>query len=309
MTVGVTLTLDEILRLSSVTRKWTLPRVQTARSALSGNYLSKFRGRGMEFDEIRPYQAGDDVRTIDWRVTARMSETYTKLFREERERPIFIFIDQNATMKFGSRTAFKSIIAARIASMLAWSASASGDRVGAVIFDDERHSEIRPYPGKRGVVNLAKALVDYSNKLHYEQRSSTPAWHDALRRAKHIVHPGSHIIFISDFRQPNDWTEKQFTLLKRHANISLIYVYDSLEKHPLPAGRYTVSDGTHFHSFRCNEHARRPLQSEHVEKAEQFLENMHKKHAVHTLKIATDTPLEEALLYAFHPHAGKQRHG
>ncbi len=309
MTVGVTLTLDEILRLSSVTRKWTLPRVQTAHSALSGNYLSKFRGRGMEFDEIRPYQAGDDVRTIDWRVTARMTETYTKLFREERERPIFIFIDQNATMKFGSRIAFKSIIAARIASMLAWSASASGDRVGAVIFDDERHSEIRPHPGKRGVVNIAKVLVDYSNKLHYKQRSNTPAWHDALRRAKHIIHPGSHIIFISDFRQPNEWTEKQFTLLKRHADVSLVYIYDALEQQPLPVGRYTISDGKHFHSFFSSERTQRPLQLEHVGKAEQFLDNMHKKHGVHTLKIATDAALEETLLYAFHPNAGRRRHG
>jgi len=309
MTVGVTLTLEEVLRLGAVTGKLTLPKRQTARSNFSGNYLSKFRGRGMEFDEIRPYQAGDDIRTIDWRVTARMTETYTKLFREERERPIFIFIDQNATMKFGTRTAFKSIIAARIASMLAWAATSAGDRVGAVIFDDERHSEVRPTPGKRGVINIAKTLIDYSNKLQYSQRADIPAWHSALNRAKYIVHPGSHLIFISDFRQPNEIIEKQLALLKRHNDISLIYVYDALEKHPPPAGRYTVSNGTKFHSLLFGKSTEKSLQLEHVEKAECFLESMSKKHGMHTLQIATDTVLEDTLLQAFHSSARRGRHG
>lgn len=301
MTHGVTLELDEFLRLRAATAKLALPKAQQARSLLAGSYLSPFRGRGMEFDEIRPYQPGDDIRTIDWRVTARTQQTYTKLFREERERPVYLFIDQSATMKFGTRTAFKSIIAARIAGMLAWTTISAGDRVGAVVFDDERHSEIKPMRGHRGVINLAKTLIGYCNTLHYEHRAPVPAWQAALSRAQHFVHPGSHLIFISDFRQPNETCEKQLSLLKRHNDVSLIYIYDTLEKHAPPAGRYTVSDGSRFHTLAFGQRDNQAMQANHVANVERFLTTLARQYGMHTLQIATDTPLEETLLDAFRP--------
>ena len=309
MTTGVTLTIDEVLRLRGATSGLALPKARNARSLLAGSYRSSFRGRGMEFDEVRPYQAGDDIRTIDWRVTARTNETYTKLFREERERPVYLFIDQSATMKFGTRTAFKSITAARIASMLAWATSTAGDRIGAIVFDDERHSEIRPVRGQRGVINLAKILVDYCNKLQYQQLASTPAWQGALNRAKHFIHPGSHLIFISDFHQPNEVTEKQLTLLKRHNDISLIFVYDAIEKEALPPGRYTVSNGSIFHTLSFNRQEQKSLQDTHIHQVEQFLSDMSRKHGIHTLQMATDTDLEQTLLQSFRSPTRGQRRG
>ena len=263
----------------------------------------------MEFDEVRPYQAGDDVRTIDWRITARTTQTYTKLFREERERPVMLIIDQNATMKFGSRQAFKSITAARIASMIAWAASASGDRIGALIFDDERHSEIRPVAGKRGVIRLASTLIDYANKLQYSQQAHTPPWQAALARAHRTIHPGSHVIFISDFREPNDMSEKHLTLLKQHNDISLIHVYDVLEKQAPPPGQYTVSNGSVFRTLSFKKKSKLALQPEYIEQTERFFDDMRRKHGLHTLQIATDTPLKEALFEAFRPKSRRSRHG
>ncbi len=98
----------------------------------AGNRQSRFRGRGIDFQESRNYQPGDDIRTMDWRVTARTGRPHTKVFQEERERPIIIVIDCNPSMFFGTRVAFKAVIAARLAALIAWAAIRNGDRIGAV---------------------------------------------------------------------------------------------------------------------------------------------------------------------------------
>ncbi len=125
-------------------------KVRFIRAQQSGAYLSAFKGRGMEFEEARPYQPGDDIRNLDWRVTARTGKPHTKLFREERERPILLWVDYRNTMFFATKGVYKSVIAARAAALLAWSAHHHGDRVGGIIFSEQIHHELkpRPYPGE-----------------------------------------------------------------------------------------------------------------------------------------------------------------
>ncbi|HHJ81077.1 MAG TPA: DUF58 domain-containing protein, partial [Candidatus Tenderia electrophaga] len=124
----------------------------------SGNYLSRFKGRGMEFDEARLYQPGDDVRTLDWRVTARTGKPHTKLFREERERAVLTWVDMRPTMFFATRGAFKSVIAARAAALIGWSANRLGDRLGGLVFTADTHHELRPKRGKSAVLQLLQQL-------------------------------------------------------------------------------------------------------------------------------------------------------
>ncbi|MDD5114985.1 MAG: DUF58 domain-containing protein, partial [Methylobacter sp.] len=121
------------------------------RSRQSGGYVSRFKGRGMEFDETRLYQPGDDIRSIDWRVTARTGKTHTKLFREERERPVFIAVDDRAAMHFATRGVFKSVLAAKLAGLLAWTAQHHGDRMGGQIFSDNSCRELKPQNGRHAV--------------------------------------------------------------------------------------------------------------------------------------------------------------
>ena len=116
---------------------------------MSGGYLSRQKGRGMEFDEARHYLPGDDIRAIDWRVTARTGKTHTKIYREERERPVFILCDLTASMQFGSQLLLKSVQAAHIAALLSWAAAARGDKVGALIFNDGMHRECKPLSRQR----------------------------------------------------------------------------------------------------------------------------------------------------------------
>ncbi|HEY6130551.1 MAG TPA: DUF58 domain-containing protein, partial [Halioglobus sp.] len=141
---GAYVQLNELIALRFPAQQIKLGRRKRALNSLAGPIKSNFRGRGIDFEEVRSYQPGDDIRTIDWRVTARTGSAHTKLFREERERPVMVVIDQRGSMFFGSTHCFKSVLAAQLASLLAWSALHGGDRVGGLVFNDEGHQEIRP---------------------------------------------------------------------------------------------------------------------------------------------------------------------
>jgi hypothetical protein len=154
----VAVNLKILLNLSKAASSLNL-RHDQIRSGQSGAYLSKLKGRGMEFDEARLYQPGDDIRTIDWRVTARTGKTHTKVFREERERPVFISVDYRPTMAFATRGVFKSVQAAKLAALLAWAAQQHGDRIGGQIFTDFACQELKPQNGKHAVLRFLNALV------------------------------------------------------------------------------------------------------------------------------------------------------
>lgn len=207
------------------------------RSRQGGQYLSRIKGRGMEFDESRPYQAGDDVRNIDWRVTARTDETYTKLFREERERPVILSIDNRQAMSFATQGKFKSVIAAELATLLAWAAHQQGDRVGAEIFTETGHQEFRPRRGQKNVLRLLKALTSQATDTGPGEQDLQAACH----RLNRIVHPGSLVCIISDFRGLDERVYRELRRLARHSQILLFHVYDALESDLPPRGHYDVS--------------------------------------------------------------------
>ena len=138
------------------------------RSSQSGNYVSRFKGRGMEFDEARLYQPGDDIRTIDWRVTARTGKTHTKVFREERERPVFISVDNRLAMHFATRGVFKSVLAAKLGGLLAWAAEYHGDRIGGQLFSEHECRELKPQNGRHAVLRFLNALVKPQDTLGKE---------------------------------------------------------------------------------------------------------------------------------------------
>jgi uncharacterized protein (DUF58 family) len=215
------------------------------RSLSSGGYVSAFKGRGMEFDEVRPYQPGDDVRCLDWRVTARRGKPHTKLFREERERAVLLWTDFRAPMFFATRGEFKSVHAARLAALVAWSALQHGDRLGGLVFNESRHHELRPLRNSRAVLRVIERLVEYS---HYS--GATPsngvagesAGH-ALARLRRVAHPGSLVVLISDFRHLDDAADAHLMQLARHNEVVLAFVHDALEAALPAAGRYRIGDG------------------------------------------------------------------
>ena len=213
-------------------------------SRQSGDYQSPFRGRGMEFDESRLYQPGDDIRNIDWRVTARTGKTHTKLFREERERPVFVWLDLRRSMHFATRGRYKSVLAAELAALTAWSALHNGDRVGGVIFSDEDHHELKPQRGKAAVLRLINRIVnDTAWTRATPSGSGNRSLEHALQRLRRVARPGSLIFLISDFRRLDEQAQIPLTRLCRHNEVVMLFVYDKLEQALPPPGRYKMRDG------------------------------------------------------------------
>ncbi|NND37230.1 MAG: DUF58 domain-containing protein [Gammaproteobacteria bacterium] len=219
-------------------------RTREVRAHISGEYLSRFKGRGMEFAESRPYQPGDDVRDLHWRVMARTGKPFTKLFREERERPVFVWVDLRQRMFFGTRNAYKSVVAARAAALIAWAASRHGDRIGGVLFSDGSHEEIKPGRGKAAVLYLIRRLVEHPAWEH----QAAPA-HDehstreAMIRLRRVVRPGSLVFLLSDFANFDAGAEANMTQIARRSEVLSMLIYDQLERELPPPGSYRLSDG------------------------------------------------------------------
>ena len=224
------------LRLRSV-------RAQPARSTLAGSHRSRFRGRGMDYRESRHYQPGDDIRNMDWRITARAGNAHVKVFDEERERPVVVLADFGPTMFFASRGALKSVIAARLAALIGWSAIAHGDRVGALIFNGG-HQELSPAGGRRGQMRLIRALVSAGDPDRGLSAPADPAGlAEALARLRRVARPGSLVFLVSDFYGLDATAAGHLTRLRLHNDLIALQIVDPLELAPPPPGRYPISDG------------------------------------------------------------------
>jgi uncharacterized protein (DUF58 family) len=232
-------TLDDLIRLAQPAAGLSLAR-PTVRALQSGQYLSAFKGRGMEFDETRPYAQGDDVRNLDWRVIARTGKPHTKLFREERERPVFLTVDYRAAMFFATRGMFKSALAARLAALIAWSARRHGDRIGGQIFSEAGSVEFKPEHGHRAVLRLLRALVDRAERSAGGDPKA--CLEDALARLPRHARPGSLVFVFSDFRHLTAAGEAGLSRLARHCDGVLVFLSDPLEQR-LPLGRHRYRDG------------------------------------------------------------------
>jgi uncharacterized protein (DUF58 family) len=216
---------------------------QPAASAMAGAYRSRFRGRGVDFLESRNYQPGDDIRNMDWRVTARTGRAHTKVFQEERERPVLVVMDASPSLYFGTRRMLKSVAAGHMAAAVAWSAVRRGDRIGGFLFAPGKHLEIRPAGGRRGAMRMIQSLVNWlqpdtdSGPEQEQEPLST-----ALERVRHTVRPGSLVIVISDFFSLDEESNRHLSRLRQHNDVIGCQVMDEAE-HRLPAGRYPISDG------------------------------------------------------------------
>jgi uncharacterized protein (DUF58 family) len=226
--------LEELIRLRQPAAALRLAR-STVRALQSGQYLSRFKGRGMEFDETRPYTQGDDARNLDWRVTARTGKPHTKLFREERERPVLLTVDYRAAMFFATRGMYKSAMAARLAALIAWSARRHGDRIGAQIFSEGGGLELAPDHGDKAVLHVLKALVEQARPPAAET-SPAQALENALVHLPRHARPGSLVFLFSDFRHLTPAGERALSRLARHCDGVLTMIHDPIEQR-LPSSR------------------------------------------------------------------------
>jgi len=282
----------DLIVLQQQARKLDLYQSAYASSSSTGSHRSRFRGRGMDYQESRLYQAGDDIRNMDWRVTARAGKPHTKLYQEERELPVVLLVDLNLSMFFGSTQSLKSVAATKTAALVAWAAAARGDRIGALLItegsENETHRELAPKMGKRGALQLIRELVLHSNpEKALQSTGKHSSLNDQLKRLRHLAHPGTLVFLISDFYNIDDETSQHIQRLSRHHNIQAIQIVDPLEITPPPPDRYSVTDGKRTgildtRSKRGRENYQ-SFFSQHHKKVEDLMET----HNIPLLKIST----------------------
>ncbi|MEW6221285.1 MAG: DUF58 domain-containing protein [Thermodesulfobacteriota bacterium] len=233
---GVTVDLGELVRLAGAVRSLRLGPGRRAAAVRAGGHLSVHKGRGLEFDEVRQYQAGDEVRSIDWRITARRGKPHTRLYREERERPIFVLADLNPGMFFGTRRQLKSVQVARLAAMAAWAALHHGDRVGGVVIGAEAFAVLPARARRHGVMALIQALVRLQPTAPGASRPGR--LDEGLAKLRSLTRPGSLILLLSDFGEMESDGERLLGGLARHSDLVAGFVHDPLEAQPPAAGRF-----------------------------------------------------------------------
>lgn len=289
---GAFVTLEQLFDQRHVAKTLELDYQSRSRLGMSGSHISKHKGRGVDFEEFRAYQPGDDIRQIDWRVTARTGRPFTKVFREERERPVIIGCDQSHNMFFGSQVAFKSVVAAEAAAIICWTTVDNGDRVGGVVFGDGEQELIKPRRSKRSALRFLDILARYNQDLvqHHtdEPVNGTNYLLQALEQMYRITRPGSNVYLISDFQTFDDRCRQYLHQLAIHNSVTCIFVYDALEENlPIP-GVYSITDGHRRSTINTYKKSVRSLYHDQFANRQAMLVNGFNKMKVPLIPLRTD---------------------
>ena len=242
---GVYTSLEALTRLQYRARRVSFRARQPVRSLLSGRHAARVRGRGLDFEEVRAYRPGDDVRTIDWRVTARTGQPHTRVYNEEKDRPALVVVDQRLAMFYGTRLSLKSVTAAEAAALAAWRVFRSGDRVGAVVFDDRGLEALRPHRSRGQVLRILQAIVRKNRALRADS-DVAPApgmLNQALERALRLVDHDHAVLVASDFDGADADTRRLASALAQHNDVIVMLVLDPSSKDLPEHGRAVVSGG------------------------------------------------------------------
>ena len=305
----IKVSIDDLIKLRFGNSDVKLMSGKKIFSAVTGNYSSRFRGRGMDFQEVRVYQPGDDIRNMDWRVTARTGKPHTKIFEEEREKPVLLVVDNSPGMHFGSRNTFKSVVAARASAILSWSAAANHDRVGGIVFSQDGIHEFRPQGGNRGALRLLKCVsktqndcIDNSVNKDIGRDSRLPEAFIHLRR---VARPGSQIIVLSDFSGLDEKTVQQVSMLSRHNEMIWVFVYDELEANPPQPGTYAISDGVNTGSLNTRDTKFNQRYRDRFNEKLSYLRSICRKYRIHFLTLKTTDDVASILHHGFISGAGR----
>ncbi|WP_163834039.1 DUF58 domain-containing protein [Spartinivicinus ruber] len=308
---GAYTSIKELIQLRLAAKDIQLFTPNKVRSSLAGQYQSKLKGRGVDFAEVRVYQPGDDVRTIDWRVTARTQVPHTKLFQEERERPVFLLVEQSLPLFFGSSQDFKSVTAAEAAAAFAWASLQHGDRVGGLVFNhQQQHQEIKPKRSKKSVLQLLHTITEMNHALSWQQSNSLPAseyFCHALRYSRQLIKPGSAVILVGNFYQLPPLAEQHLYKLSQHSDVFIVNITDPLEVQLPKPGVYAVTDGQHRLNINSRHSQSRQRYQQQWQTQQQQLITMCQRYRMPLLQLSTTEPALQQLVEKL---AGqRRRHG
>jgi uncharacterized protein (DUF58 family) len=292
--------LNELRRLKYLAKGFSFSPNQPANSALSGKNASKLRGRGLNFEELRHYRPGDDIRSMDWKVTQRTGKPHIKVFTEERERNVFLAIDQRMTMFFGSSNKMKSVIAAELAALIAWQISDSGDRIGAVIYNDKQSKVVPAKRGKQHVVSLLSEVLKKNHELSIEnatqqQVDDSDSYNKMLATLNKVSSHNGLIILIGDGHGFNDKSTDYIKKLRQHNEVIACHIFDPLELTLPKMSQMIVSDGVQQIQFSSEQkQVQKKYEAEIARQLESYVKAA-KKYRIPLIEIDTTSPVEQQL--------------
>lgn len=293
---GVNVCLAELLQYKNQSVRW-LPPANSIWSQLNGIHQSRHKGRGMNFSEVRPYQAGDDIRAIDWRVTARSGKTHTKLFTEEREQPVMLLIDLSSSMQFGSHLMLKSVQAAHFASLLSWLAVNEQDRIGAVIYNGLTICECKPTARQQGPLHIMNKLIaSQQAALTHLGEPQSVTFSDALKHLHYLCAKGSEIVIMSDFNQLLSSDKRRLTQLRQHNRLHFVQLHDPLEQGQTPFRGYEhVADKEQSAWLNFSSKKTRESLNQQYQQHQHFVADMAKSLAIPLHYLSAAEPLLQQL--------------
>ena len=297
MESGAYVSIRELVLLREQGRGLSFLPSQPIHSQLAGLHASRLRGRGLDFAELRAYLPGDDIRGIDWKVTARTQKPHVRVFTEERDRNALLLVDQRVNMFFGSQVCMKSVTAARAAALGVWRVLAQGDRPGAIVFNDAEQSEIPPHRSRARAMAILHEIERMNRSLRAAggQVSEPGQLNRVLERAARLAQHDHLVVLVSDLDGMDDETPRLLNRLTRHNDVVVVLVYDPLERELPDASLLVVSDG----EFQLEIDARdRKLRSAFAQVFEDTLDSGRKelhKRSVPMLPVSTGEPVVEQL--------------
>ncbi len=280
--------LNELLKMEHLSRGFSfLASKQKVRSVLGGKHASKLRGRGLDFEEVRNYVPGDDIRNIDWKVTARTQKTHSRVYSEEKEKPTLIVVDQSKSMFFGSQKRTKSVVAAELAALTAFKILKEGDRVGGIVFADNGIDIVYPKRDRKNILRFLEKIVNRNRELiDSKPVEFDKALTETLAKVKNIVTHDFLVVVISDFHRYRPELVKFITRISQHNDVVLAKVYDPMEQ-SIPKKKFIAGGGEKQLLIDGeNSKLRQEFKSEFEDQFEKFKTEM-KKHRIPVLSIDT----------------------
>ncbi len=284
-----------------------LPK-QAVHSILAGRHSSRLRGRGLNFEELRHYRPGDDIRTLDWKVTNRTKKPHVRVYTEERERSVLLLVDQRVAMFFGSQVKMKSVVATEMAALSIWRTLAVGDRVGALVFNDTDIKEIRPQRSRNTALQILHHTVTMNHALN--ARQGAPQNHLQLNRvlqeAERLCGHDFLVVIISDMSGWNDESIKRIKRLTIHNDLIVPLVFDPLEKELPDHQQLIVSDGDVQIQVDARQSQLKQRFTDGFSNSVDYLQNELRKFHVPVIPIDTVEPVKDQVRKALgQPYGGK----
>jgi uncharacterized protein (DUF58 family) len=273
---GVYADLDELIRIQFQARDFSFQPRQPVTSVLSGRYASRLRGRGLNFEELRGYLPGDDIRHMDWKVTARTRKPHVRVYAEDKDRTVLLIVDQRQNMFFGTKERLKSVTAAKLAALAAWRAIDVGDRVGAIVFNDHEVAEVRPQRSQQAVMQILGHVVEQNHALSADStvEQDPAALNRMIERARVFAPHDALVVLITDGFGANEQTERVTARLVEHNDVLGFLVHDPWRFDPEPV-RFTASDGdlqmeVDFSNSSLRQKVAQDYRQEHADLAHHF---------------------------------------